>query len=152
MLLVNWFMSFKIRIHFAIFIIFGFVAGLFFLDDLVTKAAEAADSPSKQEVFLPVTVPERNHLRPISILPITVEAEIAGHEVVKIVGRVVVYDDPTTQRSADYIELYNNTGNLVAVGWFDSYGIERTAVDRGLLDDRHELDGVLVVVLDGDAV
>jgi len=75
-----------------------------------------------------------------------------GHVVVQIVGSVVVYDDPTTQRPADYIELYNNTGNLVAVGWFDRYGIERIAVDRGLLDDRDELEGVLVVVLDGEAV
>jgi len=145
-------MSFKSRIHFFIFIILGFVTGLVFLDDLATKAAEAADSPSKQEIFLPVSVPERNHLRPISILPVTVEAEIAGHLVVKTVGRVVVYDDPTTRRSADYIELYNNTGNLVAVEWFDRYGIERMAVDRGLLEDRDELEGVLVVVLDGEAV
>jgi hypothetical protein len=145
-------MSFKSRIHFVLFIILGFVAGLFFLDDLATKAAEAADSPSKQEIFLPVSVPERKQLRPISILPVTVEAEIAGHVVVKTVGRVVVYDDPTTQRSVDYIELYNNAGNLVAVEWFDSYGIERMAVDRGLLEDRDELEGVLVVVLDGDAV
>src|SRR5215475_8976103 len=110
-------MSFKSRIQFVIFIILGFVAGLFFVDDLATKAAEAADSLSKQEILLPVSVPERNHLRPISILTITVEAQIAGYEVVKTVGRVVVYDDPTTRRSADYIELYNNTGNLVAVGW-----------------------------------
>jgi len=144
--------SFKSRIHFVIFIIFAFVAELFFFDDLATKAAEAADIPSKQEIFLPVSVPQRNHLRPIAILPITVEAEIAGHVVVENVGRVVVYDDPTTQRPADYIELYNNTGNLVAVGWFDRYGIERIAVDRGLLDDRDELEGVLVVVLDGEAV
>ena len=139
-------MSFKSRIHCLIFIILGFVAELFFFDDLATKAAEAADAPSNQEIFLPVSVPERNHLRPISILPITVEAEIVGHVVVKTVGRVVVYDDPTTQRSADYIELYNNTGNLVAVEWFDSYGIERMAVDRGLLEDRDKLEGVLVVV------
>ena len=145
-------MSFKSRIHFVIFMIFAFVGELFFLDDLATKAAEAADIPSTQEIFLPASVPETNHLRPISILPITVEGEIAGHVVVKIVGRVVVYDDPTTQRPADYIELYNNAGKLVAVGWFDRYGIERTAIDRGLLEDRDELEGVLVVVLDGDAV
>jgi len=145
-------MPFKSRIHFVIFIILGFVAGLFFLGDLATKAAEAADFPSKQEIFLPVSVPERKHLRPIAILPITVEAEIAEHVVVKTVGRVVVYDDPTTQRSADYIEFYNNTGNLVAVEWFDRYGIERMAVDRGLLEDRDELEGVLVVILDGEAV
>jgi hypothetical protein len=148
----NWFMSFKSRIQCLIFIILGFVAGLFFLDDLATKAAEAADTSLKQEIFLPVSVPERNHLRPISILPITVEDKIVEHVVVKIVGRVVVYDDPTTQRPADYIELYNSTGNLVAVGWFDSYGIERMAVDRGLLEDRDELEGVLVIVLDGEAV
>jgi len=148
----RWFMSFKSRIHFVIFIIFAFVAELFFFDDLAIKAAEAADIPSNQAIFLPASVPERNHLRQISILPVTVEAEIAGHVVVENVGRVVVYDDPTTQRPADYIELYNNTGNLVAVGWFDRYGIERIAVDRGLLDDRDELEGVLVVVLDGEAV
>ncbi len=145
-------MWFKNRIYFVIFIVFGIVAELFFFDDLATNAAEAADSPSKQEILLPVSVPERNHLRPISILPVTVEAEIAGYEVVETVGRVVVYDDPTTRRPADYVELYNNTGNLVAVGWFDSYGIERMAVDRGLLEDRDELEGVLVVVLDGEAV
>ena len=144
-------MPFKSTIHFMMFIIFGLATELFSIDDLGTKAA-AADTPSKQEIFLPVSVPERKQLRPISILPVTVEAEIAGYEVVKTVGRVVVYDDPTTQRSADYIELYNNTGNLVAVGWFDSYGIERMAVDRGLLEDRDELEGVLVVVLDGEAV
>ena len=145
-------MSFKSRIHFVIFIIFAFVAELFFFDDLATKAAEAADIPSKQEIFLPVSVPQRNHLRPIAILPITVEAKIVGHVVVQIVGSVVVYDDPTTQRPTDYIELYNNTGNLVAVGWFDRYGIERMALDRGLLEDRDELEGVLVVVLDGEAI
>jgi hypothetical protein len=51
--------------------------------------------------------------------------------------------DSRTQRPADYIELYNNTGNLVAVRWFDTYGIERMAVDRGLLEDRDKLEGVL---------
>ena len=139
----GWFMSFKSRIHFLIFIILGFVAGLVFLDNLATKAAEAADSPSKQEIFLPVSVPERNHLRPISILPITVKGET--------VGRVTIYDDSTTQRSADYLEFHNNTGHLVA-GWFDRFGIERMAVDRGLLEDRDELEGVFVVLLDGEAL
>jgi hypothetical protein len=140
----RWFMSFKSRTHIVIFIIFGFVAELFFLDYLATRAAEAADTSSEQEIFLPVSVPERGHLRPIAILPVTVEG--------KIIGRVAVYDDSTTQRSADYLELYNGTGNLVAVSWFDRYGIERMAVDRGLLENRDELEGVFVVVLDGDAV
>jgi hypothetical protein len=65
---------------------------------------------------------------------------------------VTVYDDSTTQRSADYLELYNNAGNLVALSWFDRFGIERMAVDRGLLEDRDELMGVFVVLLDGEAI
>src|SRR5262245_30442270 len=111
-------MSLNSRIYFVIFVIFGFVAELFSLNDLTTKAVEAADIPSKQEVFLSASVPEKNHLRPVSVLPVTVEGQI--------VGRVVVYDDPTTQRVADYLELSTNTGDLVAVSWFDRYGVERT--------------------------
>jgi len=136
-------MPFKSRIHLVIFVIFGLATELFFIDELGTKAA-AADTFSKQEIFLPTSVPEKNNLRPISIIPVTVEGQI--------VGRIVVYDDPATQRSADYIELYTNTGDLVAVSWFDRYGVERTAVDRGLLEDKDELEGTLVVVLDGEAV
>ena len=137
-------MSFKNRAHFVVLIIFGFVVELFFLGYPATKVLGAADAPSEQKIFLPASVPERNQLRPISILPVTVKGEI--------VGRVTIYDDSTTQRSADYLELYNNAGNLVAVGWFDRFGIERTAVDRGLLEDRDELKGVFVVILDGEAV
>src|SRR5262249_23921240 len=135
-------MSLKNRIY--LFVIFGFVAELFCLNDLTTKAVEAADIPSKQEIFLPTSVPEKNHLRPIAILPETVEGQI--------VGRMVVYDDTMSQRSASYIELYTNTGDPVGARWFDRYGVERTAVDRWLLEDKDELEGILVVVLDGEAV
>jgi hypothetical protein len=137
-------MPFKSRIHLVIFIIFGFATELFLIDELGTKAAAAADTFSKQEILLPTSVPEKNQLRPVSILPVTVGGQI--------VGRIVVYDDPATQRSADYLELYTNTGDLVAVSWFDRYGVEWTAVDRGLLEDKDELEGILVVVLDGEAV
>ena len=136
-------MRFKNRIYLVTFVIFGFATGLFPIDELGTKAAAAADTFSRQEIF-PTSVPEKNQLRPISILPVTVEGQI--------VGRIVVYDDPATQRPADYLELYTNTGDLVAVSWFDKYGVERTAVDRGLLEGKDELEGILVVVLDGDAV
>ena len=137
-------MSFKSRVHFVILIIFGFVAELFFLGYLVAKPLGAADTPSEREIFLPASVPERNHLRPISIVPVTVKGEI--------VGQMTIYDDSTTQRSADYLELYNNAGNLVAVNWFDRFGIERMAVERVLLEYRDELMGVFVVLLDGEAV
>jgi hypothetical protein len=103
-------MTFKRRIYLVVFVLLGFVAELLFLGYLATKVL-GADVPSKQD-FVPASVPERNHLRLISMLPVTVEGEI--------VGRVAVFDDSTTQRSADYLELHNNTGNLVAVSWFDS--------------------------------
>jgi hypothetical protein len=137
-------MSSKSRVHLVIFIIFGFVAELFFFDYPAMKAAEAADTPREKAIFLPVSVPKKSQLRPISVVPVTVKGEI--------VGRVAIYDDPTTRRSADYLELYNNAGNLVAISWFDRFGIERMALDRGLLEDRDKLEGVFVVLLDGEAV
>ena len=51
-----------------------------------------------------------------------------------------------------YLVAKPHAGNLVAVNWFDRFGIERMAVDRGLLEYRDELMGVFVVLLDGEAV
>jgi hypothetical protein len=61
-----------------------------------------------------------------------------------------VYDDVTTERPADYWEIYNQDGELLAVSWFDSLGIRKTAVDRGIVEEKDKLEGVFVVVLDGD--
>ena len=52
----------------------------------------------------------------------------------KILGALLVYDDPKTKRPEDYFELYDTDTNLVAVGWFDRYGIKRIAIDRGLFE------------------
>jgi hypothetical protein len=62
-----------------------------------------------------------------------------------------VYDDATSARTADYLELYDNAGQVVAIGWFDRFGIERMAIDRGLLEDQDELKGIFVLVLKGDS-
>jgi len=67
-------------------------------------------------------------------------------------GEVFAYDDPTTERPLDYLVLYDSAGDLVAFSWFDRFGIQRTAVDRGLLDKRGEPDGVFVFFLDGDPI
>ncbi len=61
-----------------------------------------------------------------------------------------VYDDVTTERPADYWELYDKQGNLLAVSWFDRFGIRRTAVERGILENEDKLEGNFVVVLDGN--
>ena len=68
------------------------------------------------------------------------------------VGAMAIYDDPTTQRPADYIEVLNREGVVVIVSWFDSFGIERLVVDRALLDGGQELEGVFVAVVNGDII
>jgi hypothetical protein len=67
----------------------------------------------------------------------------------KTVGALAVYDDPATRRSEDYLELYDSDGDLVAVGWFDRFGIQRIAVDRAFLEGREDLQGEFVTVVDG---
>ena len=67
-------------------------------------------------------------------------------------GNVVAYHDPNTKRPADYFELYDSEGNLLAIGWYDRFGIRRIAVDRGLFDEAQEPQGVFVTLLDGDSV
>ena len=70
----------------------------------------------------------------------------------KAVGVVAVYDDPTTDRRGDYLELYDDKGHLLAASWFDRFGIERVAADRGFLEGKNKLEGVFVILLDGDSV
>jgi hypothetical protein len=50
------------------------------------------------------------------------------------------------------LELYDNDTNLVAVRWFDRFGIDRIAVDRGLFDGESKLQGVFVTVLSGESL
>jgi len=63
-----------------------------------------------------------------------------------------VYTDVTTQRPADYWELYDRNGDLLAVSWFDRFGVQMTAVDRGILEEKDRLEGILVVVLTGESI
>jgi hypothetical protein len=70
----------------------------------------------------------------------------------KVVGVVAVYDDATTKRPADCLELYDNSGHLLALGWFDEFGIQRMAIDRGLLENGDKLEGIFVVMSDGEPV
>jgi len=48
--------------------------------------------------------------------------------------------------------LYDSAGDLVALGWFDQFGIQRIPVARGLLDESDELEGDFVFLLDGDPI
>jgi hypothetical protein len=57
-----------------------------------------------------------------------------------------------TTRPEDYVELYERDGELVAVGWFDRFGIQRMAIDRAFVDGGDKLQGVFVAIVDGESV
>jgi hypothetical protein len=123
-------------------IMLGLVAALFLSVPVEAEPIQRSDNTPVQQALLPPFGPEQSQLTEVSLSPLVVGGET--------VGMVSVYDDPTTERPVDFLALYNNAGQLVAVGWFDKFGIQRIAMDRGLLEDNGKLEGVLVLVLDGD--
>jgi len=82
----------------------------------------------------------------VSFSPWVVEGEVLG------TMAAYVYTDVTTERPADYWELYDKNGDLLAVSWFDKSGVQKTAVDRGILEEKDRLEGILVVVLTGNSI
>ena len=93
-----------------------------------------------------VTTPERTEMTLVRSEPWVVEGEVVG------VLAGYVYKDVSTRRPVDYWELYDDAGDLLAVTWFDKFGIQRTAIDRGIVEEANELKGVFVVVLDGETI
>jgi hypothetical protein len=136
-------MTFRNKIYFTIFAILEFVAVLFFLGLVAARAAEASDNATGQEI---VAAPEQHVMSLVSFDPWVVEGEVLG------TMAAYVYTDVTTERPADYWELYDNNGDLLAVSWFEKSGVQRTAVDRGILEEKDRLEGILVVVLTGDSI
>jgi len=134
-------MTFRNKIYVIIFGILEFIAVLFFLGFVAARAAEASDNAGEQEM---VAGPEQHEMRLVSFDPWVIEGEVMG------AVATYVYDDVTTERPADYWEIYNQDGALLAVTWFDSLGVRKTAVDRGIVEEKDKLEGVFVVVLDGD--
>ena len=123
-------------------IMLGLAAPLFLSVLVEAEPIQSSDNTWVQQAILSPFGPEQSQLTEVSLSPLVVSGET--------VGMVVVYDDPTTERPVDFLALYDNAGQLVAIGWFDKFGIQRMAMDRGLLEDNGKLEGVLVLVLDGD--
>ncbi len=80
----------------------------------------------------------------VSLSPVIANGQTAG--------AIAIYDDPSTERPADYLEVLNREGVVVMVSWFDSFGIERLLVDRALLDGGQEIEGVFVAVVNGAVI
>ena len=133
-------MAFRNKIY---FIILAMVAYLLFFSDVRADELQPNDNASEQEI---VTAAEHN-MTLLSAQPWVVE----GGEVWGTLA-AYVYDDVSTKRAADYWELYGSTGDLVAISWFDRFGIQRLAVDRRLLEESDKFKGAFVVFLDGDSV
>ena len=137
-------MKFKGRIFFVVVI----SVGLFGLLGVSAYPAENSTIISgivlDKKIPQAGAVPERGHLILVSFSALNIGGET--------IGTIVLYDDPATERSADYLELYDQGGDLLAVAWFDRFGIERTAVDRGLLDNADKPEGIFVVLLAGDFI
>ena len=126
--------------HFAIL---GIIASLLFLGDVRAEEGPPSDNAAGQEM---VTGPEQHPKRLVSLDPWVVEDEIVG------TVAAYVYDDVTTERPVDYWEIYDQKGELLAASWFDGHGVRRTAVDRGIVEEKEQLEGIFVVVLDGNPV
>jgi len=125
-------------------VMFSLLAALFLPAPLRAEPALTSYQPLAQEVFSPVWALEKHELTQVAVASLVVGD--------KTVGVVTVYDDPSTDRRGDYLELYDDTGHLLAASWFDRFGIERVAADRGFLEGKNKLEGVFVILLDGDSI
>ena len=125
-------------------IILILLAALFFSAPLRAEPTLASYQSLAQNIFLPVWALEEHELAQMAVASLVVGD--------KTVGIVTVYDDPSTDRRGDYLELYDDTGHLLAASWFDRFGIERVAADRGFLEGKNKLEGVFVILLDGDSI
>ena len=52
-----------------------------------------------------------------------------------------------TLRTEDHLELYDSGGELVAVGWFDQFGIRRMIVDRALVEGEDRFQRIFVTLV-----
>jgi hypothetical protein len=63
---------------------------------------------------------------------------------------VTIYDDPRTKWEVDYMEFYDEEGEIFLVSWIDRYGVKRVAIDRALLEEEPaELEGTFVFLAMG---
>jgi hypothetical protein len=129
----------KNSLYFAIIICFAFIGELILLG-YIAKMSLAAETETKTSAVLG---PSRQSLNLVSLVPVTTNGGTAT---------VAVYDDPTTPRKEDYLELYDGSGELVAVGWFDEFGIQRLAIDRAVVEGRDKLQGVFVMLVEGHGI
>ena len=130
------------KIYFIIIAASYFVAVLFALV-VVANAEEATNTAVEQGIIIG---PAQHYTKLTSVQPLIVDGEIMGSVA------AYVYNDVATDRPVDCWELYDQEGELLAFSWFDQFGIQRIAIDEGIVKDEGKLDGNFVLVVDGDFI
>jgi hypothetical protein len=109
---------------------------------LHAEQVRIAENLRREIVILPASAPNRDQLVLNSFETQATKA--------KVMVSLAAYDDPQTERTVDYVELYDEEGNLLLITWIDRFCIERTAMDIGLLEeDAFGLQRILILVVDG---
>jgi len=118
------------------------IGGIFLLSCIAVATVQAEDGGAQP--------PDAKGAAGLAQVPFTLVsiAPLLGNG--QTVGVVAIYDDPSTPRAVDYLEVFDGGGALVAVNWFDRFGIERLIVDRALVEGGAELEGVFVPVENGE--
>lgn len=68
------------------------------------------------------------------------------------VGIIAIYDNPMTRRAEDYLELRDARGQIVAIEWFDQFGIRRLTLDRGFLNGAAKFERIFVTLVSGEPI
>jgi hypothetical protein len=120
------------------------LSALFLAPNATSESLRTKENLRHETVVMPLSAPETSQLALVGYAPV---ADLEN------LGIAFLYDDPQTQRAVDYIELYDEMGDLLLVTWIDGFGIYRVAIDRGLLRHEHpRAEGVLVLLTDGLAL
>lgn len=124
------------------FVVLSLSVLLLFSRALPAEPMRVTENLRREKVLLPPSAPDKDQLILVSFVTITYEAEI--------IAVLAVFNDPQTKRPVDYFEFYDGSGGFLLVGWVDRFGIRRTAMDRGLLQEQaSQLEGVLVLLAEG---
>ena len=86
----------------------------------------------------------RASLNLVQLVPVTSERET--------LGIIAIYDNPTTPRADDYLELRDDGGQIVAISWFDRFGIRRLTLDRGFLEGKGKFERIFLTLVSGESI
>jgi hypothetical protein len=137
-------MDLKNRFGSATHMTLRIIAALMLFGLTAAERANGAEYRSGQMRSTTANGPKHNSLDRVAVTPIIAQGET--------LGTIIIYDDPLTPRRTDRLEMYERDGGLIAIAWFDEFGIERLVVDRALIDGGNEIEGIFVAVLIGEPI